>query len=121
MKKINIKFNSKKIIGLAYKRRLVLFTTLFAVLLLIAFNVCYNEAYLKISILEIETGDNDNYIGIRKSKLFKVISKIEEKENNIKNGIVKEYQNPFDIIENEEVDNFDGSDNEKIIPLPIAR
>jgi hypothetical protein len=118
MKKISIKlkFNSKKIIGLAYKRRFVLFTALFATLLLIAFNVCYNEAYLKISILEAETGDQNNYIGIRKSKLSKVINKIEEKENNIKNGIAKEYQSPFDVVKGGEDDNSDKNSDLEISP-----
>jgi len=117
--KLKFKINFKKTILFFYKARLVLFVALFVGLLLIAFNVCYNETYLKIAIPEINNA-SDNYIRVEKTKLKKIIGEIERKENNANKEISKEYRNPFDVIEKNEPSGLNNLGNE-IAPLPISR
>jgi len=100
--KLKFKVDFKRAVLFFYKARIALFAVLFAGLLLIVFNVCYNDAYLKVTILETNVVGNDNYIRIEKLKLEKIINEIERRENNITGEITREYQNPFDgIVEHE--------------------
>ena len=97
--KLKFKVDFKKAALFFYEIRIVLFTALFAGLLLIAFNMCYNDAYLKVTILETDIIGSDNYIRIEKSKLEKIIGEIERRENNTRKEITKEYWNPFDVVD----------------------
>ncbi len=116
--KLKFKIDFKKTVLLFYRARLILFMALFVGLLLIAFDVCYNKTYLKIAIPETAISD-DGYIRIEKTKLRKIISEIERKENNINKEMSEEYQNPFDSVDKGEIDI--SADEGKILPLPMSR
>jgi len=116
--KLKLKFDFGKTLLFAYRWRFVIFTALFVILLLNVFNVCHDKIYPENEVAE--NFSENNYIGIEKSKLERVVEKIKDKESNITENITKEYQDPFDIVKMDESDTFsdDGFDTEA---LPMAR
>ena len=117
--KLKFKVDLKKTVLFFYKTRKILFAALFAGLLLIAFNVCYNETYLKISIPETGVIGDDNYTKIEKLKLKEIIGEIEKRENNMEKETIEEYQNPFDLVDKNGAEVLD--DERKILPPAMSR
>lgn len=105
MKKIKIKFNKnsvEKYFGQLVKHRGAFFVVFFGVLFVFTFNIIYQEAYLKINYINYEKSENFKVNEIKKDAIFKnVIEKIKEKERLKQVGIDKEYRNPFDFKEAE--------------------
>lgn len=100
MPKINLdkKWFKKKLAGIiGYKR--LLFIIFFGILLIFTFDTVYKYAFININYINYTKGDDFIIIEgrINNANLNQVLRSVEERNDRIKNEIVKKYRDPFNF------------------------
>jgi hypothetical protein len=124
MRKINVGFDKntvKNILDLITRRKRIFFILFFGALLIYTFDVMYKNVYLNIRYVDYSGSFSTSDIKRESIVVKKILRDIKRKDERIKSGVSKHYEDPFNFKSSTAKDVDTGkNDEDSSIPRDLS-